>query len=287
MLTVQQHNPWGARSLALLLLSGVLALFLFFSASLSFGGDLSETEALNLFHQANELFHRADETAPHDPEMAKSLYRQAAMRYEKIVHQAGIRNGRLYYNIANAYFRMEDIGRAILNYRRAQQYIPDDENLRQNLSYALTKRLDKIDEQPRIRVFKTLFFWHYDLSTGDRILLFGLFFVSIWVLAVICRWVRRPSLRWMIAVMAMLAALTGGSLAAESIALYRVQPGVILEPSVIARKGDGKAYAPSFKTPLHAGTEFHLLKQREDWLHIALFDGRTCWIPATTAELVR
>jgi hypothetical protein len=209
------------------------------------------------------------------------------MRYENIVHRGGIRNGRLYYNIGNAYFRTKDIGRAILNYRRAQQYMPNDENLRQNLSYARTKRLDKIEEQQETRVFKTVFFWHYDLSTQDKILLFSLFFVSTWVLAAACRWVRKPALCWMVGVMAVLATLTGGSLVAESIALYRVRPGVIIDPSVIARKGDSSAYAPSFKTPLHAGTEFNLVKEREDWFHIKLSDGRTCWIPANTAELVR
>jgi tetratricopeptide (TPR) repeat protein len=270
-----------------LLLALFLALPLFLGLPFASGAELSEARIADLFHQANDLFHQADQTAAKNPEKAKTLYLQAAMRYEKIVKQGGVHNGRLYYDIANAYFRTKDIGRAILNYRRAQQYIPDDENLRQNLAYARNKRLDKIGEQQEIKVFKTLFFWHYDLSTPDKILLFSIFFISIWVLAGLYRFVRRPALGWMVAVVVVLSMMMGGSLVAESISLYQIKPGVITEASVPARKGNSTAYAPSFKEPLHAGTEFNLIENRDNWLYIKLFDGRTCWIPSKTAEMVR
>jgi tetratricopeptide (TPR) repeat protein len=56
---------------------------------------------------------------------------------------------------------------------------------------------------------------------------------------------------------------------------------------VVARKGDGTAYQSSFVDPLHAGTEFRLLEVRAGWYRIRLSDGRTAWIPASAAELVR
>jgi len=46
-------------------------------------------------------------------------------------------------------------------------------------------------------------------------------------------------------------------------------------------------YEASFKDPLHAGTEFVLVEQRNDWLHVELPDGRRCWLPAQAAGLVR
>ena len=58
---------------------------------------------------------------------------------------------------------MGDLGRAILNYRRAQLLLPGDPDLLSNLEYARSRRADKIPEpEPRL-LLKTLFFWHYDV----------------------------------------------------------------------------------------------------------------------------
>jgi hypothetical protein len=249
--------------------------------------ELSKARIAALFHEANELYNQADQVAATNPEKAKSLYQQAAMRYESLVTKGGIHNGRLYYNIGNAYFRTKDLGRAILNYLRALQYIPNDPNLRQNLAYAREQRLDKIDEPQDTRVFKTLFFWHYDLSTPSRILLFAIFFAAIWVFAMIRRFFRKASLTWALVISLALTVIMGGSLAAEAITLSRVTPGVIIDPSVIARKGNSDAYAPSFTEPLHAATEFEVIEKRDGWYDVRLADGRTCWVPEKSVQLVK
>ena len=45
--------------------------------------------------------------------------------------------------------------------------------------------------------------------------------------------------------------------------------------------------APSFKKPLHAGTEFVLVEKRKKWYQIELPDSRRCWMPAKGVELIR
>ena len=248
---------------------------------------LSREQCAQFFEEANNLYHRADQITAQHPEEAESLYRQAAMRYESIVAKGDIHNGKLYYNIGNAYFRLKDIGRAILNYRRAIQYIPNDANLRQNLAYARKQRKDNIDEPQDTRVFKTLFFWHYDLSSQTRIFLFSIFFVAVWLIAILRRFFRQSMLRWGLVFAVGLAVLLGGSLIAEAVTRVRITPGVIIDTVVTARKGNSEAYAQSFTEPLHAGTEFELIEKRDAWYYVRLADGRTCWIPAKSAELVR
>ena len=63
--------------------------------------------------------------------------------------------------------------------------------------------------------------------------------------------------------------------------------GVITAEEVIACQGDGENYTPSFKEPLHSGTEFILIEDRGKWYHIELADSRTCWVLAKDVELVR
>jgi len=54
----------------------------------------------------------------------------------------------------------------------------------------------------------------------------------------------------------------------------------------VAYQGDGQNYPPSFKAPLHAGTEFELVEHRPGWFHIKLADGSDGWIPQSAAEII-
>jgi hypothetical protein len=281
------RNPIANSFIRLISIFSVMMLLsLWISGNTANGAGLTRTEILELFHQAKELFRQADQAAGTDSQMSESLYRQSAMRYESIVKKGGVENGKLFYNIGNVYFRMKDIGRAILNYRRAQEYIPDDPNLRQNLSYARDFRRDKIEEKQETKIFKTLFFWHYDLSTRVKIILFSVFFSAVFLLAGLRLFIRNSVLSWVLAGGIVLTIMIGGSLIAETVLLHRVVPGVIIDAEVVARKGNSDRYAPSFTEPLHAGTEFTLLEKRENWFYIQLPDSRTCWVPSDSIEMV-
>jgi hypothetical protein len=242
---------------------------------------------MDLYTQAKEYFRQADNISIREPEKAMDLYRKSAMRYEKIIKEGEIRNGKIYYNLGNVYFRMKDIGRAILNYRRAEQYMPDDPNLRQNLNFAREKRLDDIEEKQETRVLKTLFFWHYDLSTGIRVILFLSFFILFWIFAIFRVFMKRSYLIWLMVISAFVSILVSGSLVAEETSLRMTRPGVMISKETMARKGNSETYEPSFKDPLHAGTEFVLLEDRNDWYHVELPDSRKCWVPSRDVELVR
>jgi len=248
---------------------------------------LSAERISDLFSQAKDLFRKANGLAASDPGAAKDLYHKAAMRFERIAHEGQVQNGKLYYNIGNAYFRMGDIGRAVLYYRRAALLIPNDENLCQNLSYAKSKCVDKIEEKQQAKVFRTLFFWHYDLSSRVRLYVFAATFAMLWVVASVRLLHRRLSLRWAIAILAVVTALFFGSLLVEALTAGNTVSGVVLAPEVVARKGDGETYEPSFKTPLHAGTEFRVLEDRGGWHHAELADGRRCWLPTKAVGIIQ
>ena len=248
---------------------------------------LGQEQIADLYSQAKDLFRQANELAGKSPETARDFYAKSAMRYERIIQEGGIRNGRLYYNLGNIYFRIKDMGRAILNFRRAEQYISNDPNLKQNLAYARKMRLDQIQEKQETRVLKTLFFWHYDLSTQTRVILFTICFVLLWIFAGLRIFVKRSFLGWCIVTAAALSISLSASLVVDDLNLRRTKPGVIVSREVVARKGNSETYEPSFKEPLHAGTEFILMEDRGNWLQIELADSRTCWVPSKDVELVR
>ena len=247
---------------------------------------MSDSELRSVFAEGNQLFREANELSSQNPVAAEDLYRRAALRFERLVKEGSIQNGKLFYNIGNAYFRTNDIGRAILNYRKAGQYIPNDLNLQQNLNHARLTRLDSFEETQEAKVLRTLLFWHYDFSTRLRSILFALFSLVFWV-AVSIRLFRSDwAPRWLLAVSGVAGVLFLGSLLVETYEKAGEVTGVVVSRQVIARKGDGESYEPSFKDPLHAGTEFRVLENRGDWHQIELPDGRQSWIPSRNAGLV-
>jgi tetratricopeptide (TPR) repeat protein len=208
------------------------------------------------------------------------------MRLERIVNEGHIHNGKLYYNIGNTYFEMNDLGRAILNYRLAEQLIPNDPNLKQNLDFARSKCLDKIPVKQETKVLQTLFFWHYDLSTTTRMIILGIFFPAFWSLAAVRLFLKKTTLNWLMFASAALALIMIVSLSIDAWSRSKNISGVIIASEVTARKGDSETYQPSFNEPLHAGTEFDLRENRGRWFLIELADGRSCWVPAKSVQLL-
>jgi SH3-like domain-containing protein len=91
----------------------------------------------------------------------------------------------------------------------------------------------------------------------------------------------------MLGISVFLAALFLFSVAEESWMIHGSKSGVVVSKDVVARKGDSETYEPSFIESLHAGTEFDVVEQRPDWYRVELADGRSCWIPVKSVELVR
>ena len=247
---------------------------------------LTDEERTALLGEANALFRQANELSTANKTAARDLYERSALRYERIVREGGVANGKLFYNIGNAWFLRGDIGRAILNYRRAELFIPGDPNLEQNLEFARGARLDTFEDTQETQVLKTLLFWHYDLSIGTRSLLFAFLSGLFWIGAAVNLARPRVAPRPALVAAGLLGALFLGSVIVESTSGSSQEGGVILAQQVIARKGDGESYEPSFEEPLHAGAEFRLLQDRSGWLQVELPDSRRCWVPAKTVGLV-
>jgi tetratricopeptide (TPR) repeat protein len=238
-----------------------------------------------LLQEANTAFQNAN--AANNPDAAKPLYDKAVLLYEKIIDQGGVHNAKLYYNLANAYLLREDLGRAILNYRRAAKLDRGDLNIQKNLTFARGRCADRVETSAERRVLGTLFFWHYDFSLRTKFLLASLFFAVLCVVLTLIVWRGRGLATVVTAVLSavlFVCLLTSVFIAARQGAATRA--GVITAAEVIARQGDGPNYPPSFKDPLHAGMEFELLEHRPGWLHIELSNSTDAWIPADTAGLV-
>lgn len=70
-------------------------------------------------------------------------YEKAAKLYEEIA--AKTQNADIFYNLGNTYYRMNDLSKAILNYKRAYRITPEDEDIAHNLQLCQSQLKDQFD----------------------------------------------------------------------------------------------------------------------------------------------
>jgi len=247
--------------------------------------ELPKEQIYSLFDQANQYFRQGNSS--NNTEQANKFYELAVLNYEKIIEQGRIRNAKLYYNLANTYFLMGKTGKAILNYRRAAN-LENDSDIQKNLNYARSQRKDQVTVKAEKRVLQTLFFWHYDFNIRTKFIIAGI----SWAIICFCVTVmillgRRNTAFTVTAIIfgiTLVCLIT--SIIVEKRTLAKNLGGVITAGQVVAFQGDSNNYPPSFKEPLHEGTEFDLLDRRSGWLHIKLSDDSEGWIPDDCAELI-
>lgn len=230
-------------------------------------GDLVAGEA---FVNANAAYESGD-------------FPQAIRLYERLI-ESGFENGHAHYNLGNAYLRNGELGRAIASYRRSLTFLPRDQDVRANLTFARKSAKDALAAPEPSAVERTLFFWHYGLSRAELGTLVVVLNALLWAVLIL-RIYRRASetLRWTFIVLLLLLLITGGSLAIRHFKPQQV--AVVVPQEVDVRSGTTDTALVLFK--LHAGTEVRVVDRREEALRIALPEaGRGGWIDAVHAEVV-
>ena len=246
---------------------------IFLGCSATFAADYN----LQTLEKAHGLFRAATNS---------SMYAEAAQQYEFLVEEEGVHNGNLFYTLGNSWFLAGDIGRAILNYRRAEQYLPNNSDVQHNLKTALEQRTDLIPEKEPHPLAAKLLGWHFKTPPIFRWWLFAFCWVVFWGAGLWLGRTRKKEAHITAFATGILSVVLMASLLTESLLKQQTEPGVVVAAEVLARKGDGEIYAPAFLDPLHSGAEFERLENREKWWHIRLADGQECWIPSSAAATV-
>ncbi|MHC4528246.1 MAG: hypothetical protein ACYS29_10245, partial [Planctomycetota bacterium] len=198
---------------------------------------LSQDQLQSLLAQANDAFKRANESI--DDAERESLHEKAILSFERIINQGRIKNAKLYYNLANAYLLKEDVGRAILNYRRAETLDPADPKIKKNLDFARSHRIDKVKVKTEKRVLQTLFFWHYDFSLSAKFTIACLSFAALCVALTVTLWTRRmPILTVITVIAAVFTVAFFTSVVVEAGQQARTKAGVITAREVVAHQAD-------------------------------------------------
>jgi tetratricopeptide (TPR) repeat protein len=243
---------------------------------------LSPEEAAQTFAEANTEYQTAESFRDLDPATASEHYSRAALRYERLIGEGGLQNGRLYFDWANSLLGAGDYGRAILNYRRALLFLPGDASIELNLSLARRRRSANlgvvVTTDPAAGLSWT--------ATAKYL---AMAFVAVWALAwgLISWRLFRPG---GIPRSATAAAFGGAAalllLTVAGAGQFGQKHGVLTAKQSVARQGDGAGYQTALAEPLQAGAEFLILESEADWARVELAVGESVWLPQQDFEVV-
>lgn len=247
---------------------------------ISCGVTKEQEEFTLLLSEAEELYKKALESE--EPEKTEFFFRSAVL-LENALEQQDLNNGYIYYNIANSWLMSGDTGRAILNYRKALERLPSNTLIKENLALARSSVPLLIDRDPINPLIRAIFFIHYDISFGGRVVILIVILFFLFGSASILLFYKMNYIRNFLFFLAVVAIIISISLIEE---IQRKPEGVILT-EIDGRKGDSSGYEKSFTESLSPGIEFKLLETRSGWMMIELMDKRHCWIPEAAAEIIK
>ncbi|WP_419660133.1 tetratricopeptide and SH3 type3 domain protein [Desulfosarcina variabilis str. Montpellier] len=195
----------------------------------------------------------------------------------------GIDNGRLFYNLGNAYLKNDDLGHALLWYERALKHIPEDPDLNFNYDYALTLTKDEPVKQAS-PILRILFFWKYQLGADTirwiALALNAVLWGSLAVLAIRKKHLLRPS----IILVGAATLIFSATAAFNYIEAARIKRAIILPAEVAVRSGFSETATQLFV--LHAGTKVKVERQSEDYLLIRYTKDKIGWVRKADAGII-
>jgi len=220
-----------------------------------------------------------------DLEYRKGNYQKAIADYNELLKKGA--SADLYYNLGNAYYRTENLPKAILSYERARKLAPGDDDIQFNLQFVRGKTIDKI--MPRNEVFFVTFYkslvsimsvdgWAYlsvVLVAAALLLLLLYLFASRLLLrkigfygAAVCFFLFLASILFAYQQKKM---------------LQTRDAAIVISPTLNVKKTPTEAGEDAFT--IHEGTKVNILdKSMKTWWNVKLDDGREGWIKSSQAE---
>ncbi len=220
-----------------------------------------------------------------DSSYVNENYQQAINQYEALLQQGS--SAEIYYNLGNAYYRIDNITRAILNYERALLLSPGDEDIRFNLQLARSKTVDKI--VPQSEFFLATWYrslvntlsvdgWAYvsllSLSIAIILALIYLFASPIWL----------RKIGFFGGILLLLAFLLANVFAWNQKQMIEQRDGAIIIESAVTVKSTPANNGTDLFI-LHEGTKVTIVDTSMDgWREVRVPDGKQGWLEVSQIE---
>ena len=223
-----------------------------------------------------------------DEAYSKGKYQEAIVNYEAALKKG--KSADLYYNLGNAYYRTDNVTRAVINYEMAHLLAPGDKDINHNLEVARSKTIDNI--QPGEKIFFKV--WFEDIKTSMGIdtwaTLSLISLVVALILFLVYLFVKQMTVRKVAFYLSLVLVVffIFGNVFASQLKDFATNSSaaIIVSPTVTAKKTPTDQAADV--CVLHEGTRVEITdKALKGWYEIRLVDGREGWITDKDVEVIK
>ena len=214
-------------------------------------------------------------------------YQEAIKVYESLLKHG--ESAELYYNLGNAYYRTENITRAVLNYERALLLSPGDGDIRFNLQIARSKTIDKIVPESEM-FFVTWYRSLVNIMSVDgwgRMALVSLALVIVLFLVYLFSarvWVQKVGF-FGGGILLVVFVFSNFFAWQQRQQLLNREGAIVVAPSVTVKSTPAQNGTDLFI--LHEGTKVVITDgSMKSWREIRLADGKKGWIESKKIELI-
>ncbi|OYX23679.1 MAG: ion channel protein [Flavobacteriales bacterium 32-35-8] len=225
------------------------------------------TQNTALFEKGNTLYNQGK-------------YNEAIDAYKTILNSKN-HSAELYYNLGNAYYKLNKVAPSIFYYEKALQLAPNDNDIKNNLSFARNMTIDAIDAIPEAGLSKlikniTNYMTFDGWAKTSVILVFC--FVVLFLFYYFAYSTLRKRLAFigsMVSVFLIVITLT--------LAFHKFNLDKNDKPAIVFVQESKVKSEPNLRSEesftLHEGTKVQILDTVKSWKKIRLADGKTGWIP--------
>lgn len=225
------------------------------------------------FAQNQELFEKAN-TLYND-----GKYAEAIDNYTKIV-ESGMHSADLYFNLANANYKLNNIAPSIYYYEKALLLAPNDSDIKNNIAFAKNMTIDAIDEIPEVGVSKLLKNMANSMTFDmwAKIAVFMVFvFVTLFLLYYFAYSTFRKRIAFILSITSLFLVCIAVAFAFHKYNLDRLDnPAIVFAQESKIKSTPNNKSEEAFR--LHEGTKVQVLETYNDWNKIKLSDGKTGWV---------
>ncbi|MAC20127.1 MAG: hypothetical protein CMJ23_10720 [Phycisphaerae bacterium] len=227
---------------------------------------------------------------------ARTAFLESAERWQTAI-DLGADGADAFFNLGNALLRADEVGEAILAFRRAERLAPDADDIAANLAEA-RRRVDRpIEADATDLSFSSVASWWSPLTSRSRLTIASIAWILFWTLLFVRRGMsddRRRAERESVTagwraglVLTFTLALVGGATVVADVLLPNWRPvGVVTASEAILRSGNGSGFEAVVIEPLSEGVEFAIEEARPGWWRVRLPDETVGWISMDDAESI-
>ncbi len=209
----------------------------------------------------------------------KQEFKQAINCYEKTL-AGGQSSANLHYNLGNAYFKDNQIGKAIYNYELAKKLSPGDDDIKNNLKIANAKTIDKIEAKENFLAgaIKSGLYSMFSTNGWAWLSIIAVIFTLLCAIAfIVSKNLFFKKICFGLGVLGTIKFVFVFTIGFASLHNLNKKTQAIVTNQVVqvlnAPNESGKS-----KFSLHEGTKLTVLSTNEDWTSIQLANGNEGWI---------